>query len=308
MAAPNPFVCHKCKSPLKVLYNKGSGHPAKDEAGRPIYKCPLCKAQTSDPLIDRLHADQLTQLPLGKGLVVEAPADFDLFLTSDWHCGSNVCDYAGLRAMIQRALATPNARMIIGGDQMEMTPPGHHDGGRDSTCYPDQQIIRTVEGLKPIKDRLDLVYGGNHGRSRFLQQSQIDPDLILSYSLGVKYAVCPTVVQYRTPKGVVKVAGGHGKSGAQNSLLEIRKLANIFSGCDLYHLGHDHNLFAQQEGGMEYDAEGDEHWTSTWYCRTGSFLRYAQYARFAFYQPKPTGYLIANIRGGAIRTVEVVKS
>ena len=305
----NPFVCGKCKGPVTKWHRRDRGTKRlKDEMGRDLYRCKTCKSVTSDPFIDRLQADELTQLPLGRGLVLDAPADFDLFLTSDWHCGSNVCHYDGLKAMIRRAVETPNARMIISGDQMEMTPPGHHDGGRESTCYPDQQIIRTAEALKPIASRIDLILAGNHGRSRFLQQSQIDPDLILSYTLGVKYSRAPVVTQYRTPKGTVRIGSGHGKSGAKNSVLEVEKLAAIFPGCDLYHLGHDHNLFAQQEGGMVYDEDGVEHWSGTWYCRTGSFLRYAEYARFSFYRPKPCGYLIAKIRGGKVADVEVVKS
>jgi hypothetical protein len=249
-----------------------------------------------------------TQLPISEGLVVDAPSDFDLYLTSDWHCGAEVCDYAGLRKMIARVEADPTARMIIGGDQMEVTPPGYHDGGRTSDSDIDHQIVRTGNALQPVKDKIDLIYSGNHGGKRILPRVGIDPDLILTGMLGVNYSTVPTVVQYKTPEGVIKICGGHGKSGAKNTLLELHKLRNVYPNCDLYHLGHTHDLYGTQKGGMEYDENGDEHWSQVWFCRTGSFMRYAEYARVAMYEPMPTGYLIAEIRGGQIDAVKEVKA
>jgi hypothetical protein len=292
--------CPLCFSPLR----KNGSH----RKGQPKYECTNCGHQpSSDKALSKVSPDQRTELPLGRGLVVEAPPKFNLYLTSDWHCGQEACAYRELADMVRRIESDPTARVIIGGDQMEMTPPGYHDGGRDSTCYPDQQIIRTSEALRSIQRKIDLLYLGNHGLHRFVN-SQIDPDLLLAYSLGVRYAPVPTVIQYRSKAGVVKIAGGHGRSGAQNSLLELNKLQTIFPGCDLYHLGHTHDLYAEQAGAMVFDEEGRERWAGTWMCRTGSFLKYPKYARQAMFKPKPIGYLVARIEGGKVANVEVVKA
>ena len=248
-----------------------------------------------------------TQIPISSGPVVKAPSNFDLFLSSDWHAGQESCDYDSLRAMIGRIGSTRNARAIFGGDQMEVTPPGHHDGGRNSDSYIDGQIIRTAKGLEPIKHKIDLIYRGNHGSAR-LDHVGIDPDLLLSSSLKVNYSTVPTVLQYVTPDGTIKLCGGHGRGVTANSMTELRKLRMIYPNCHLYHLGHDHSLFGEPGGAMEYDAEGNEFWSPVWMCRTGSFLRYADYARYGLYEPKPTGYLIAHIRKGKIESVEVVKA
>lgn len=285
--------CPKCRGKLKYSQAKRS------------HVCGV-HGKVKEPL-DIKQADKAVTVPLGRGVVVSAPDNFDLYLTSDWHCGSNVCDYKGLHSMISQVQETRSARMIIGGDQMEMTPPLHHDGGRESTCYPDEQIIRTSDALKKCADRIDLIYSGNHGRAR-LSSVHVDPDLILAYTLGANYSTVPTVVQYRTPSGVIKIAGGHGKAGGKNGLLEVERLRNIFPGCDLYHLGHNHQLFAEQAGAMEFDEDGYEHWSGTWFCRTGSFMKYAHYARFAVMAPQPTGWLVAKIRKGKIADVEVVKA
>lgn len=294
------LICPACFGP--VVKN------GRYEPGRIKYLCKICGTQTAIP-INPAKADEKTQLRLGQGRVIPLKhSDFDLYLTSDWHAGSNVCDFKALKKMTDRIEGDPMARVIIGGDQMEMTPPDHHDGGRESVCYPDQQIIRTAEALQSLKSRVDLIYAGNHGRARFLRQSQIDPDLLLAYTLGVAYSTVPTVIQYRTPKGTVKICGGHGRSGAANSKLEIERMQAIFPGCALYHLGHTHDLYAEQQGAMVFDDAGLEHWSGTWFCRTGSFLRYAEYARFAMMKPKPTGYLVAHIRAGRIEDVDVVKT
>lgn len=247
-----------------------------------------------------------TQIEINKGLVIRAPDNFDLYLSSDWHSGSESCYYPGLHDMVNAIKKDSRARLIGGGDHMEVTPHGKHDGGRNSDSLIDGQIIRTTNGLKPIKKKIDLLYGGNHGRPR-LANVGIDPDLIMASMLGVPYSPVPTVVRYVMPNGILKVCGGHGSSGAQDALRELRRLREVYPNCHVYHLGHDHSLFAEPDGAMEYDENGDEFWSPAWMCRTGSFLRYGDYARYGLMRPKPTGYLIAHIRKAKVASIEVVK-
>ena len=189
---------------------------------------------------------------------------------------------------------------------MECAPPGYHDGGRNSDGDIDSQIIRTTEALKSIAHKIDLIYRGNHGFKR-LSGVGIDPDLILASNLGVAYSTVPTVIQYVMPSGKISVCGGHGKAVSENPIREIRRLREIYPDCTIYHLGHDHSLFAEQDGSLKYSSDGDEYWDPAWMCRTGSFLKYADYARFGLYRPKPTGYLIAHIRKAVVESIEAIK-
>lgn len=209
--------------------------------------------------------------------------------------------------MVEKISHTKGSKAIFGGDHMEVTPPGHHDGGRNSDSYIDGQIIRTSEALKSIAHKIDLAYSGNHGKNRLMNVG-IDPDLIMFSSLKVAYTTVPTVVQYVMPSGTLKVCGGHGKTVADNPVKELRRLREIYPECSIYHLGHDHSLFAEPDGSLKYDTNGDEYWDPTWLCRTGSFLRYSDYARYGLFRPKPTGYLVAHIRKAKIQAIEVVKS
>jgi hypothetical protein len=247
-----------------------------------------------------------TQVPVNEGVVIKAPADFDLYLTSDWHAGHEDCYYRGLHELIEEVGSNDSARIILGGDQMEMTPAGHHDGGRNSDSYIDGQIIRTTDACKPIADKIDMIYGGNHGKAR-LTKVGIDPDLIMASMLGAHYSPVPKVVIYRTPVGDIKICGAHGKSGGQNSMPELRRMKEVYPGCQLYHAGHTHDLYAEHDGSLVYDKNGKESWEPVWMCRTGSMLGYAEYARYAMYRPKPIGYLIVKVRGGRIDRVSTEK-
>lgn len=245
-----------------------------------------------------------TQLPNNTSLVKKTQNEFELILTSDWHCGSNFCDYDGLREMIRFIKEDPRRRVIIGGDQMECAVPGEKDGGRDSDSEIDAQIIRTARALEPIKKQIDLIHGGNHGAPRTVSKAGMDPDLLLSGFLNVDYSVVPRVVQYVSSKGTVKVCSGHGTSAAANWRTQVLKLQAIYPGLDCYVLGHDHSLVAEQAGALVYDENGDEHWSPTWLCRSGSFLKYAGYARYAMLSPKPTGFLVCKVQNGQIKGVE----
>ena len=292
----------------QALQRHGSVQAAADslKLSRHQFRRILKKADKPKFDYERWRNRGTTQLPMNKGLVLTANEDFDLYLASDFHAGNESCYYAGLKQMVDDIAANPIGRAIFEGDLMEVTPPGHHDGGRNSDSFIDGQIIRTSAALKPIKKKIDLIIGGNHGKPR-LSKVQIDPDLIVCATLGVAYSTVPKVTQYVTPKGRVKVCTGHGKAVSQNPLAEVRKLRTIYPNCQLYSLGHDHSLMAEHDGAMEYDDEGDEHWSPVWLCRSGSFLRYAEYARYGMYAPKATGYLIARIRGGQIVDVDPVK-
>ena len=248
-----------------------------------------------------------TQIDPKQCLIYEAPADFDLFLSSDHHYGHEDCHYEGLRTLVDMVGDTPNARLILGGDQCEITPQGYHDGGRNSDRHIDEQIVGYSRLFRPVAGKIDLMLAGNHGKKR-LVKAGIDPDLIIAGNLEAPYSAVPKVVRYKTPRGSFQVCVGHGNSGAQNSLLDLQRLQRGYPGCELYNLGHDHNLFAERAGAMIYDEKGREQWDGTWLCRSGSMSRFPEYARYALYQPKPTGFLVARVRGGQIVTVEVVKT
>jgi len=251
-----------------------------------------------------------TQLPLNQHPVYTSDGDMDLYLASDLHCGSETCHYEGIVELVNEVKDNPKARLVLGGDQMEMQPLDYQDCGRNSDSYIDGQIIRTQKGLEPIKDQILLMLSGNHGKAR-LAKAGIDPDLIVASTLGVPYATVPKVLTIAF-KGLkrdpLKICIGHGKSGGMgDGMPELKRMHHSYPHCNIYALGHNHSLYANPNGAITVDDTGKEHYSPWWYCRTGSFMLYAEYARYAMYHPQPIGYVKAKIRYGIIESVETVK-
>lgn len=237
-------------------------------------------------------------VPINKGIVVEAPKDFDLYVLSDLHCGAAECNYELLRAMIKEIKGNRKARVILGGDVIEAIPRGYKIDERGQDVPPDAQVVITSKYLKPIAPKIICSFKGNHNTNA--RGESMDSDFLLAELLKVPYKTVPGVVQFKTPKGVVKVAGGHGKSGAKNGDIELEKLRNIFPNCSAYFLGHTHMLYAKHVGALKYDEGGNEHWDSSWFARTGNCLNYAEYARYSFYSPQRSGCVMFEIRNGQI--------
>jgi len=249
-----------------------------------------------------------TQLKINEHPTYDLPEDVDLYLTGDWHAGAESCYYAGIRLLANEIESNPLARAIHLGDLMEVQPLDYQDGGRNSDSYIDGQIIRTTHGLQQIRDKLLLTVSGNHGKKR-LALAGIDPDLIVSSMLGVRYATVPKVAVLKCGGAPIRVCVGHGKAGGKgDGMPELQHLRNVYPGCAIYALGHNHRLYAKPDGAMRVDDDGKEHWSPSWLCRTGSMLLYAEYARYSIYPPQPVGYLVGVIRGGVLQNVEERKT
>ena len=265
-----------------------------------------------DQIISHTHEERRikgsTQLKLNEHVTVKIPDDIDLYLASDLHCGSESSYYKGIENLVAEVAANDKARLILGGDQMEIQPLNYQDCGRTSDSFIDMQIVKTTKGLTPVADKLLMIASGNHGKAR-LAAVGIDPDLLVASQLNVPYATVPKVIVLKPGrKKAIKVCVGHGASGGMgDGMPELRRFQNVFPGCDIYALGHNHRLYAQDFGALTVDDTGKERWHPSWLCRTGSYLLYAEYARYKMYQPQPVGHLIARIRDGILEDVDVIK-
>jgi len=93
---------------------------------------------------------------------------------------------------------------------------------------------------------------------------------------------------------------GHGKSGAKNGDTELDKMAAVYSEGDVFFLGHNHQLYAKPLDSLKIVDKGEEiH--RRWYCRGGSFLKYADYARYSFYPMIRTGWVTLEFREDKIK-------
>lgn len=237
-------------------------------------------------------------VPLNQGIIRHTKNTIDLYIWSDQHFGSNECNYDLAAGIIKEIKENRNALTIMGGDTIEAIPRGYKIDSKEQEVPPDTQIVLTKRYLLPIKNKIVCMYKGNHNTQA--RGESIDSDFLIADALGVPYKTVPTVVQLKTPKGTVKIAGGHGRSSAKNGDLELEKLRNIYPDCHIYHLGHNHMLYAKHIGALYFDEEGKEQWQDSWFSRTGNCLNYAEYARYALYAPQRSGCVKFEIRNGKV--------
>ena len=96
---------------------------------------------------------------------------------------------------------------------------------------------------------------------------------------------------------------GQGKSGAQNGDLELDKLAAVYSQGDVFFLGHNHQLYAKPVDSIVVEMF-EEALHRRWYVRGGSFLRYAEYARYSVYPIVRTGWITMEFTEDGIKCWE----
>ena len=99
------------------------------------------------------------------------------------------------------------------------------------------------------------------------------------------------------------VVSGHGKSGAKNGDLELDKLSSVYSDGDVFILGHNHQLYAKPVDSIRI-VDGEESLRRRWYVRGGSFLRYANYARYSMYPIIRTGWVTTELTKDGIKCWE----
>lgn len=247
----------------------------------------------------RLQYEGTVWIPPEQGIVCHIKSDFDLYFWSDQHFGANECNYALAKNIIKEIKNNPKARVVMGGDTIEAIPRGYKISERGQTTTPDLQIAKTIEHLKEIQSKIVCMFKGNHNTES--RGESVDSDFLIAQALDAPYKTVPTVIQFITPKGVLKAAGGHGHSSAKNGDLELEAVRKIFPGCQIYFLGHNHMLYAKRAGALVYDSEGKEHWDEAWLVRTGNCLNYAEYARYSMYAPQRSGCIKFEIRGGKIK-------
>jgi len=209
---------------------------------------------------------------------------------TDVHVGSKAFDRALFLKAIEKIKKDPNAIWFGNGDMLEFIPPNYHIPDNDQLFDNNEQYEQFVKMVRPIFSKCLFMRGGNHDTLRSVKLAGIDIIRVMCDDLEIPYFPFPgyTVVNYKTGRFVM--ASGHGKSGAKNGDMELYRLRNIFPEADMYYLGHNHQLYANPIDSFEIMKE-DEEVKRQWFVRGGSFIGYAEYARYAILEPKTKGWV-----------------
>jgi len=209
---------------------------------------------------------------------------------TDVHVGANEFDEKKFKEAIKEVEKDDNARWFGNGDLIEFIPPNYKISQRGQYLEPDDQLFEFINLVEPIKDKCLFIRGGNHDTIRSVNLSGVDICKVMAKEMKVPYFELPGYSQLNVQGTIWNMASGHGKSGASNGDLELKRMAGIYSEAHVCYLGHNHQLYAKPEDSLRVNGS-EESLFRRWLIRGGSFLRYAAYSRYAFYQLIRTGWV-----------------
>ena len=259
------------------------------------YKCKECSKYFSTPydgpdkalkVLEDIEPGQILDLKFDKTIRIHGATDV--------HFGANEHDDEKFQDFIDEVDADPDARWFLNGDNIELIPPNYKISQRGQLMEPDEQHIKFIERIEPIADKLLFIRGGNHDMIRSVNILGFDVSKIMADMMGIPYFRLPGYSLVRVGDKTWNMVTGHGKSGGKNGDAELDKMAAVYSDGDIFFLGHNHQLYTKPVDSLRIDAS-KEKIHRRWYCRGGSFLLYADYARYSFYPMIRTGWVTFEI-------------
>ena len=250
--------------------------------------CNACSKYSSYPIQEENGAPE--SIEPGKVLYYKSKKPFKLHGATDIHHGANEHHTSKFDDLIDEVDSDPDARWFLNGDNIELIPPHYKISQRGQEMEPDEQHLSFIKGIEKIADKLLFIRGGNHDYIRSANILGFDVSKVMAESLSVPYYRLPGYTKIIVNKKEWTLVSGHGKSGAKNGDLELDKMAAVYSEGDVFFLGHNHQLYAKPIDSIKVkDKEETLH--RRWYCRGGSFLSYADYARYSFFPMIRTGWV-----------------
>ena len=235
-------------------------------------------------------------------------AEFDdtirIHALTDVHVGAVEHDFSKFDEAIESIKKDDNARWFANGDLLELIPPNYKINQRGQNIPPEDQYMEFVERVEPISDKCLFIRGGNHDYLRSFNILDFDVCKVMAKELNVPYYRLPGYSKISVKGKDWYLVSGHGKSGAKNGDLELDKMAAVYPWGDVFFLGHNHQLYAKPVDSIVVDDCDEETLRRRWYIRGGSFLRYADYARYSFYQLVRTGWVTIEFSDNRIRCWE----
>tara|TARA_Y100000034_G_C6821807_1_gene370201 strand:- start:190 stop:1080 length:891 start_codon:yes stop_codon:yes gene_type:complete len=293
------MICPYCSSEST---KKNGTRPKKDGGMRQECMCLACEKYFSFPIETDIVEEILqNNVEPGQVLTKEFKKAVRVHGATDIHHGANEHHESKFEDLIEEVDSDPNARWFLNGDNIELIPPNYKISQRGQAMEPDIQHLSFVKRVEKIADKLLFVRGGNHDFMRSVNLLGFDVSKVLADWLSVPYYRLPGYTRIKVKDQVWNLVSGHGKSGAKNGDLELDRMAAVYSEGDVFYLGHNHQLYAKPIDSIRIE-DNEETLHRRWYCRGGSFLRYADYARYSFYPMIRTGWVTIEFKEDSINS------
>ena len=292
------MVCPHCTS----MYTKKDGKRAGKDKINQRYKCHSCKSGFSIPIDTEVKEYNLLVEP-GEIFSYKSKEVVRVHCLTDIHVGAHEFDLKKFSEAVSTISKDPNAVWFGNGDLLELIPPNYKISQRGQSISPDEQYLAFLQLVAPIRDKCLFIRGGNHDFLRSFNILDFDVCRTLAAEMNVPYFKYPGYSRITVKDKDWYLVSGHGKSGAKNGDLELDKLAAVYSEGDVFVLGHNHQLYAKPVDSIMVDGD-EEALKRRWYVRGGSFLRYAEYARYSMYPIVRTGWITMEFTKDSVKCWE----
>jgi predicted phosphodiesterase len=293
------MVCPYCTS----MYVKKDGKKFNKGTTNQKFKCNSCSKNFSVPYETSIP-DEYPSVKPGEIFTIKSKEKLRIHCLTDVHVGAVEFDLKKFKEAVRMIKRDRNARWFGNGDLLELIPPGYKAiNQRGQNIPPDEQYLAFLKLVEPIKDKCLFIRGGNHDFLRSYTILDFDVCKTLAAEMNVPYFQYPGYTSVDIAGSVWNIVSGHGKSGAKNGDLELDKLSSVYSDGDVFILGHNHQLYAKPVDSIKI-VDGEESLRRRWYVRGGSFLRYANYARYSMYPIIRTGWVTTELTKEGIKCWE----
>ena len=279
------------------------GKKLRKSGTRQEYKCKACSRRFSVP-IETIIVKKTDDIEPGKIFSEKFDDTVRIHGLTDIHVGAVEHDTIKFDEAIKKIEEDDNARWFANGDILELIPPNYKINQRGQNIPPEDQYMEFIKRVEPIQNKCLFIRGGNHDYLRSFNILDFDVCKVMAKELNVPYYRLPGYAKIKVNGKEWYLTSGHGKSGGKNGDLELDKMATVYPWGDVFFLGHNHQLYAKPMDSIVVDDNDEETLHRRWYIRGGSFLRYADYARYSFYPLVRTGWVTIEFSDSKIKCWE----
>lgn len=219
---------------------------------------------------------------------------------SDVHIGDKKADLKAFRDVIERIKNEPNTYTILNGDLCNIALKNSKSDVYSDEMTPMEQVIKVLDFLEPIKDKILVMSNGNH-EDRITKDTSIDVLYLVAKQLHLEQVYSPSwwylyLSFGKTNKNrpvLYTLTGYHGHGGGTTSggkINKVKKMSQVVL-ADVYLMSHVHEPITTK--GVIFTPDYQHKSVvkkEMYYCISNAFVEYeGSYAEKMGLTPSNTG-------------------